>query len=607
MKRILALLAGALLAVLVLAAPASSQGAPYVRVRDDLIRPGPPGASLLPAPPQYATVSPCASLAALAWHGQTVSGGGTLYPLAFMNPATIDPSGRLAFFSQVNGVARNQGIFVADALGLTAVVMGCGGGGGSGVPGGGFGDPTPLGGTFGGMFGGTVFAPAVNAGGDLIFISEVENGSSPRALFFYDAGSGTFSKVAAVGDRSPLGGNFSAIGPGSLNDAGTVVFLAMTGSTSLSDAFLWQGSAVSKIVATGDPAPGGGTFTMIGTESFGFADGTTIPIGPVPAINESGQITFRGLVSGGIASRGVFVSQGGSHQWYIKAGDPVPGGGTFFDFQGAMINEAGEVAFFADFKPTPTTFSSGWFAGKPGAWRKALAFYDPLENGTQCFGLAFSRNPMTALDEAGNVLVWTDAKYPGGTMEEKLVACAPDGTVTTVASQGDVTPLGGSFSSLQAWPSLNAAAQATVSAGTPGAAGGVLNAHFLASDVLVWQDLGFALAGVSGLPALRGSGALLPGTPGALDLTNAKPLSVAWLFLALSASYLPFQLGTLVPAPGIAPLPVPTDASGGFSLPWAAWPATIPACTELYFQYWIVDPAGPLGTSASNGLKATSR
>ena len=56
---------------------------------------------------------------------------------------------------------------------------------------------------------------------------------------------------------------------------------------------MWDNGVVTKIAALGDPAPEGGTFSGLGVESFGFQDGTSIPVGPVPDINDSDQIAFR--------------------------------------------------------------------------------------------------------------------------------------------------------------------------------------------------------------------------------------------------------------------------------------------------------------------------
>lgn len=573
--------------------------APYVRIDYRTVR----GAVPPSAPTQIpVSITACTSLSAVAFHGQAVPGGGTLAPAAFFNSATMSSAGTIAFYSQVNGSPRNQGIFKADAQGLHPIAMGGGPGGGSGQSGGGVGDPTPIGGTFSGMFGGTFFTPAINRRGDVLFLSDVENGSASRALFLYRALTQTIVKVAAIGDAAP-GGTFTAVGPGSVNSAGTVAFLARTGGGTNSNAYLWKNGVVTKIAAIGDPAPLGGTFTLIGTESLGFTDGTQIPGGPLPDVNDSEQITFRAIASGGPVSRGIIVSQGGVHQWAVKAGDPAPQGGTFFDMQGAMINESGEIAFFADITTGPGQFNSGWYAGHPSQLRRALAFFDPLDDAAICFGLAFSRNPMTPLDEQGNLVVWTDAQLPGGAMQERLVICSRDGNVTTAVSKGDPTPLGGTLGSLDAWPSMNDKAQLEIGAGTPGSS--AVSARFVASNVLTWFDAGFAKAGVAGNPALEGEGKLVAGSPGQLVLSNAAPGATAFLFLGLSQGNLPLLGGTLVPTPGLSPFVLTTNAAGGIAIPWSSWPATVPPCLDLWFQFWIADPAASLGASASNGLHAT--
>ncbi|HKE49841.1 MAG TPA: choice-of-anchor tandem repeat NxxGxxAF-containing protein, partial [Rhodanobacteraceae bacterium] len=204
---------------------------------------------------------PVCGAAALAWQGEPMPAGetGTLDTLAFARPATLDDNGRIAFVSQVDGATRNQGVFVADDNGVRVIAMGCGDGGGSGSSDT-CGDPSPIGGTFSGLFPDTWAAPATNDNGDVLFVSDVAGGSAPRGLFLYVAASDSIIKIAAVGDASPLGGTLSAIGPGSINNAGTVAFLASTGGDGSqgSDILLWDDGTVTAYVAVGDPAPGGG-------------------------------------------------------------------------------------------------------------------------------------------------------------------------------------------------------------------------------------------------------------------------------------------------------------------------------------------------------------
>ncbi len=415
-----------------------------------------------------------------AWHGQPVPGGGTLIPAAFFWPSTIGPSGRVAFVASIDGSERNQGLFVADSEGLRVIVRGCGGGGGSGNPGSGCGDPSPIGGSFSGLFLGTAFVPDINVNGDVLFLSDVDQGSSPRGLFLYRAAEKQIVKVAAVGDAFPTGGLLGAIGPGSLNASGEVVFLASTSTAGPADAdiLFWRKGVATKFAAVGDPAPGGGTFSYLGTEWSGFVDDTWVPTGPAPDINDAGQVSFRAYVSGGTAAGGLLVSTGREHRWTVKVGDPTPAGGSYVDFFAPTINNSGKIAFFADYQRSPGDYSSGWFAGSPSThWRKALAFYDPIDGGA-CWGLAVSRNPIQAIDDDGDVLLWTSVLMPGGEERERFVISPENGVPRIVARQGDSSPLGGRIGALQAWPSLRAG-RGTLSTQVVGAPDGVFSAHMV--------------------------------------------------------------------------------------------------------------------------------
>jgi hypothetical protein len=118
-----------------------------------------------------------------------------------------------------------------------------------------------------------------------------------------------------------------------------------------------------------------------------------------------------------------------------------------------------------------------------------------------------------------------------------------------------------------------------------------------------WVELGFALAG-SGTPSLRGTGTLAPATP--LELTVACGLAATSgvLFVGFSELYAPFKGGVVVPDPVFSP-GLTLDANGRRVLP-LNWPAGVPAGTEVVLQAWFLDASGPLGLSATNGLRATA-
>jgi hypothetical protein len=66
----------------------------------------------------------------------------------------------------------------------------------------------------------------------------------------------------------------------------------------------------------------------------------------------------------------------------------------------------------------------------------------------------------------------------------------------------------------------------------------------------------------------------------------------------------PFRGGILVPEP-TAVLPLDTG-SGGEILLGATWAAGFPPGFSSYYQYWILDPVGIQGLSASNALAGTT-
>jgi hypothetical protein len=458
---------------------------PYVRILDEQTIPalanGPVSDST--GLPQRGGSPCCATpggfdFAAYAWHNQPAPEGGTLYPLATANPPVINSAGQIAFVAQVTGVERNQGIFVADGDTLTAIVLGCGGGGGSGDPGSGVGDPSPLGGTFSGFFVGTVFAPPINDAGDVLFIADVDGGSAPRGLFLYRAASDDIITIAAVGDPSPLGGTLTAVGPGSMNNNGEIVFIAKNSGTAYVNILKWTDAVLTTHVAVGDAAPGGGTFSILAGESLGYVDGTTIPIGAVPGINDAGQVAFFAIVQGGIAGRGLFVTTDGAHEWYVSNADATPIGGTFLDLRAPHINNLGEIAFYADVTYGGGQYGGGWFVGTPDNWRKGVAFYDEIVGGTVC-GLAVSRNPIRALDDCGNLLAWCNLRYPDSTELDTMLICAPDGEQLVVTQEGDANVLGGSIGGMNPWPAMNDLRQGLVSCYTPGTPGAIYNAHFV--------------------------------------------------------------------------------------------------------------------------------
>jgi len=119
------------------------------------------------------------------------------------------------------------------------------------------------------------------------------------------------------------------------------------------------------------------------------------------------------------------------------------------------------------------------------------------------------------------------------------------------------------------------------------------------------EDVGQGLAGSNGTPHWSGLGTLQPQTALALTLAHAQPGAPLTLVLGTSVLEAPFKGGTMVPQPQLLIAGLAANATGALALS-TTWPAGIPSGFLLATQCWIVDPAGPAGLSASNGLVLTA-
>ncbi len=120
-----------------------------------------------------------------------------------------------------------------------------------------------------------------------------------------------------------------------------------------------------------------------------------------------------------------------------------------------------------------------------------------------------------------------------------------------------------------------------------------------------WNDLGSALAGVAGEPALFAAGWLEADTTAGLLLREAAPAAPALLLAALDGMPVPFKGGTLQAFPPLAMLPATTTTSGE-ALVAGNWPSGVPSALNLRFQWAIADAAALQGVALSRSLEAVT-
>ncbi len=206
------------------------------------------------------------------------------------------------------------------------------------------GQPAPDGGAF------TEFSdPALNDHGHLAFAA-LTSAPETHAAVYLRTETRT-STLAATGRPAPSGGTFTVFNDVILSDRDTVVFLGRTNDrVAHQGLYLARAGTVAPVVATGQPAPGGGEFTD-------FAN---------PAINAKDAVAFVGRVGRG-NREGIFTSTEGSITPAVLAGQPAPTGGTFqFFLDGSPAqNDRGEIAFIASTAPRGAFGVYVLLAGRP--------------------------------------------------------------------------------------------------------------------------------------------------------------------------------------------------------------------------------------------------
>jgi hypothetical protein len=283
---------------------------------------------------------------AVALEGDTAPGtGGGTYASFRLFP--ISASGDVVFSAGVTGGTVGEGIFVDSGGTHRAVAL--------------IGDMAPGtgGGTYSRFEGHSINGASINAFGDVAFNADLE--ISPYFItngIFVDSG-GTDRAVALSTDTAPGtgGGTYFNFSSFSINASGDVVFIA-----NLAQGIFVDSGGTDRAVALGtDTAPGTGGGTYGGGWNL------------VKPINDSGDVVFPSLVTGGTVREGIFVDSGGTDTAVALSGNTAPGtgGGTYWSISNASINASGDVVFSA--RVAGSTVDSGIFVPEPSRWLLQVA------------------------------------------------------------------------------------------------------------------------------------------------------------------------------------------------------------------------------------------
>ncbi|XAM00624.1 PEP-CTERM sorting domain-containing protein [Phycisphaeraceae bacterium D3-23] len=287
--------------------------------------------------------------------------------------------------------------------------------------------------------------------------------------------------VAVTGEQAggvPAGAVFDALYAPILNDLGQVAYRAelLTGAggvTSDNDRGIWLGSTL--IAREGNEAfrpPNGAVFDDL------FSPG---------AINNSGQVVYEGFLRigpGGVTFRhdeGIWIDSTRIYSEGDQAGN-TPTGALFSAFEGPVVNDAGQVAYFAELEIGAGGVVSG---NDVGIWldNRVIAREGNQAGGTP--GAVFSAFNRPVLNNAGQVAYrGTLLNNVGGVSSLNNIGIWLDDTlIAREGSQAGGTPAGAVFSDVGS-PRLNDAGQAAYLGSLRTGVGGVDSSN----DTGIWRD-----------------------------------------------------------------------------------------------------------------------
>jgi hypothetical protein len=235
--------------------------------------------------------------------------------------------------------------------------------------------------------------------------------------------------VVASGQPAPTGGTFDRFDIASqpivapVNARGHVAFYAsVIRSKTAEGIFLATGQQFVKVAAVGDAVPGGGKLSEFAKH-------------PIPALNDSDKVAFGAAVAGAHATEGVFVASAGTLQVIALSGTDAPGipTGTFLEFDSPAINNRDEVAFVATVRRGRETLQA-LYLYSAGRLRKLVAEGEPTPRGG-----TFDKFGVPAINNKG-VIAFPAALDHAAVLGGIFVAGTRD--LRLLLSVGDIEPSG---------------------------------------------------------------------------------------------------------------------------------------------------------------------
>ncbi len=303
--------------------------------------------------------------------GGAAPGGGTFTSFTERPSLSLNTAGTVTFAVTIEGGRGSEAVLAWSNGRLTAIAQS--GARAPGVTGAAFFDFGPS---------------AVNEAGDVAFLATLRRGREPLDAVFANL-KGQLGKVAAAGDAVPGGGVFAGFGPPAINGRGAIAFAALVeGGSAPGGIFIAEAGAIRRVVAAGDPLPGGGVFSRLSERV---------------ALDDAGRLAFGAFLSQGGPRTGVFLADaGGAVTAAAELGGQAPGGGRFAGFgDSPALAPDGRLAFIASVDGGSGT-TGVYTVAASGALVRVAGPGDPVGEDGKRLG-AFPLNPSIAAGPGGRV------------------------------------------------------------------------------------------------------------------------------------------------------------------------------------------------------------
>lgn len=306
--------------------------------------------------------------------------------------------------------------------------------------------------------------PTMNNSGQIVFRSDLmgtSGGAADDVGIYRSTGSGIVT-IAREGATIPGGDTTGQLfGSGCINDSSEVAFNTLLGSGEYAILLNDGAGSFAKIVEGGTAAPdANGTFANFGA----------------PALNDNGLVAFIGELNntadmGGADYQGIFTSSGGAVTQIARTNSAPPdGNGTYVFLNDPVLNDAGQIGFYADLGGT-----SGGGNDNSALYRSNGTMTTKLvregDSAPGADGGTFSSFGFPSMNEAG-VLAFT-AGVSGATSDSKWGVFTADGTtVNDVVRRSEAAPDGNGTMGTFDEPIINDSGEVAFLGFTSGSSGG---------------------------------------------------------------------------------------------------------------------------------------